>query len=153
MAEQKLFKVAGNIITVGPSTNFPQRMHYQHLRIRDSGGHDHIVHDVGADKKISLFLTRGKDVTLYFVPSPTGEKYIFAIEADGAHVDVIDAIGEGQAKAFKSAIKWLLLSIPLCLLIVGFILFPLTIRAIILLSRAPKPAEMRAFMAAEHAVA
>ncbi len=144
----KLYKVSGTIMGLGPTENSPQRIYYNYIWIRESSERDLTIHQVSATQEMSTLLTVGEAVTLYLVQSPSKHKWMFALDAGTRQVDGIDAIGADQQKAFKSAIKFLILSIPLCLVLVGFVLLPLTIRGMIMLSRAPKPKDMRAFLAA-----
>lgn len=147
-AEPTLSKVSGTIMGLGASENFPQRTYYKDIWIRGANDRDTTVRQVSAAHEISSQLAVGHDVTLYLIESPSGSKCVFAIDAGSFRADDIESIGRDQQKAFKAAIKWMILSIPLCLVLVGFLLLPLTIRGLILLSRAPKPKDMHAFLAA-----
>ncbi len=147
MTEQTLFKVSGTIMGLGASEKFSQRTHYKEIWIRGSNDRDTTIRQVSAAHALTAFLAPEKEVTLYFVRSPSGQHCLFAIDAGAQQADDIDAIGRDQAKARKAAIKLLILSVPLCLVLVGLLLLPLTIRGLILLSKAPKPQDMRAFLA------
>ncbi len=151
MDEQKLFKISGTIMGIGPAQALPQRTYYKHIWIRESEERGTTVRDVSATRELRDFLAIGNEVTLYFVQSPLGHKFLFAIDAGAQHADSIDSIGRDQAKAYRSALKWVFISIPLCLVLVGFVLLALTIRGMIMLARTPKPADMRAFLAAQRA--
>jgi hypothetical protein len=148
MTEQKLFKVDGTIKRLGKSENFPQRTQYQHIWLQESSERNKTVRDVIAVQELNQYLAIGKDVSLYFLVSPSGQNFLFAVDAEGNHADVIDSVGQGQAQAYRQAIKLLICSIPLCLVLVGLLLLPLTVRGLYLLRKAPKPADMRAFLAA-----
>ncbi len=147
MTEQALFKVSGTIMGLGEDESSPQRVHYKEIWIRESNDRDTTIRQVSAARKLSGFLATDKVVKLFFVRSPSGQHCLFALDDGTNQVDDIDAIGQDQAKARKAAIKLLILSIPLCLVLVGLLLLPLTIRGLILLSKAPKPQDMRAFVA------
>jgi hypothetical protein len=152
MHEQLLSRVQGDVIALGPHKDFPQRTRYEYIRLRISDARETTLRDVIAAAAVNRFLAPGKPVVLYVVQSPAVEKFLFAIDADGQRADVIDSIGEDQARARKQAFKLVLIAIPLCLVLVGLVLLPLAIRAVILLGRAPKPEDMRAVLAA-HPVA
>lgn len=153
MTEQKLSRVSGTLMGLGPAQTAGGHTYYQHLWMRESEERDSTIRDVSAADALSSHLVAGTQVTLYLVESPSKRKCLFGIDAGSYQADDIDAIGRDQAKAFKAAIKWVLLSIPLCLVLVGFVVLPLAIRGMILLSRAPKPKDMRAFLAAHRAAA
>jgi hypothetical protein len=151
MAEQKLFDITGTIMGLGPNDSYPQRLYYKHIWIRESNERETTIRDVSTTRELSTYLSPGQATTLYFVPSPSGHKFLFAIDAGPQHADAIDAVARDQAKARRLAILWLIGSIPLCLVLIGFLLMALTIRGLILLGKAPKPADMRAYLAAHRA--
>jgi hypothetical protein len=148
MTEQALFKVSGTIMGLGAGESSPQRSEYKEIWVRGANDRDTTIRQVSAARHLSALLAADKVVTLYFVRSPSGQHCLFAIDDGAQQADDIDAIGQSQAKARKAAIKLLIVSVPLCLVLVGFLLLPLTIRGLILLSKAPKPQDMRAFLAA-----
>jgi hypothetical protein len=148
MDEQQLSKIQGDIIALGPSKNFGQRTRYEYIRLRISDTRDTTVRNVVVAAQVNQYLAADKPVTLYFIDSPSGEKCLFAIDADSQQADSIDMIGRDQARARTQAVKWLFISIPMCLVIVGFLFLATSIRGLILLARAPKPDDMRAFVAA-----
>ncbi len=153
VTEHKLYKVSGTIMGLGPTENSPQRIYYKYIWIRESNERDLTINQVSATQEMGPLLSPGEAVTLYLVQSPSKHKWLFAIDAGSRQADGIEAIGRDQQKAFRSAIKFLFISIPLCLVLVGLILLPLTIRGLILLSKAPKPKDMRAFLAANRPAA
>ena len=138
----------GRSLPLAPHKDFAQHARYEYIRLRLSDVCDTTLRDVIAAPQVNHFLAPDKPVTLYFVQSPVGGKCLFAIDADGRPADVIDQIGRDQARARWQAVKWLLISIPLCLVLIGLIMLPLAIRGLILLAKAPKPKDMRAFLAA-----
>ena len=176
--EPRLFKVAGTIMGVGKAETFPQRTYYESVWLRESDERQTTIHKLGAAQSLSRHLVVGETVTLYLVPSPSGHKFLFAIDAGTEQADVIDSIGSDQRTALRAALKWLALGIPgglaltglfvlvlsmgwaikwlffvilVILTVVGVVLVALTVRALILLARAPRPAEMRAFLAGHRA--
>jgi hypothetical protein len=151
MVEQTLSKVQGDVIAFGPRKELPQRTHYDYIRLRISDSRETTIRNVSAAPPVNQYLAPDKTVTLYFIESPSGEKCLFAIDAGGQRADDIDAIGRDQARARKKAIKWVILSIPLCLVLVGLALLPASIYGLIMIARAPKPEQMRAFLAPRHA--
>lgn len=149
MNEQKLSKLQGSIIAAGPGKAFgARRTRYDAIRLRISDTREATIRDVIAATEMGAHLAAGTAVTLFFIQSPSTEKFLFAIDAGGQRIDVIDQIGQDQAWARKMAVKWLIGSFLLCFIVIGLVLLPITIRGMILLRRAPKPAEMRAFLAA-----
>ena len=171
MTEQALFKVSGEIMGLKATHTSPERTFYEYIWIRQSNDVQKTLQKVSAAGELAAYISRGEVVSLYLVQSPAGPACLFAIDSGQNHAEAIDQIGQDQAKAFRSAIKWLLISVVLSLLIIGFILRPqllvglfvfpvfligllmlgLSIRGTILLAKAPKPAGMRAFLTAQRA--
>ena len=148
MDEEKLTRIQCSIIGLGPHKDFATRTRYDYIRLRISDTRDTTLRDVIASTEVNKYLEPGKTAALYFVKSPGDEKFLFGIDTGAQRADVIDQIGRDQARARKQAIKWILISIPLCLVLVGILLMGMAIRGLVLLAGVPKPAEMRAFMAA-----
>ena len=153
MTEHKLFKLTGEIMGLGPAESSPQRTYYKYIWIRESNDRHTTLQSVSAGQELTRLIAVGNTVTLYVVPSPSGLNCLFGIDSGSDHADAVEPIARDQAKAYRSAVKWLLISIPLCLVLVGFLLLVLTIRGLILLSKAPKPKDMYAFLAASRAAA
>jgi hypothetical protein len=148
MDERRLSRAQGDVIVLGPSKDFAQRTRYDYIRLRMSESRETTVRNVVAAAEVNQYLAPDKAVTLYLVDSPSGDKCLFAIDADGQKADSIDMIGRDQALARKQAVKWLFISIPLCLVLVGLAFLAAAINGLIQLGKAPKPKDMRAFLAA-----
>lgn len=151
--QHKLYSITGEIMGLGPSESSAQNTYYKHIWIRESNERQKTIQNVRAARELCGYLVTGKTVTLYLVQSPSGHSCLYAIDSGSAHAEAIEPIERDQAKAFRAGLMWLALSIPLCLVLVGFVLFPFTIRGLILLSKAPKAKDMRALVAAQHAAA
>ena len=148
MDEPTLSHLAGSIIAVAPPTALGQHVRYDSLRLRISDSRETTIRTVIAPAAFGRLLVPEATVGLFFLPSPAGGKFLFAIDAEGQRHDVIEAVGRDQARARRQAVKWLLIAIPLCLVVVGFLVLVMTIRGLIVLSRLPSPKDMRAFLAA-----
>lgn len=148
MDPQSLSTARGSVIALGPHREFPRRVRYEYIRMRISDTRETTLRNVTAATDINRHLAPGKPVSLFLIRSPSGEIYVFAIDADGQRTEVIGLIGEEQARARKQAVKWLIISIPLCLVLIGLLLLATTIQGLILLRRAPKPHDMHAYLAA-----
>lgn len=176
MTEPTLFKITGEIKGLKAAHVGPERTYYENIWMREANERQTTLQKVSAAQEMAAYLSVGQTVTLYLVRSPSGNKCLFAIDAGANHAESIDPIGRDQAKAFRSAIKWvlgaILLIVPLVVFLllpftlegvikwliiailgsaalVGCVVLPLAIRGMLLLSKAPKPADLRAFLAAD----
>ncbi len=174
MTKQQLYKVTGEIKGIKAAHVAPERTYYEHIWIRESNERQTTLQKVSAVQELTAHLSVGQTVTLYLVKSPSGNYCLFAIDAGTNHAESIDPIGRDQKTAFRAAIKWVLGSIlliaPLVVFfllpfgiegaikwliiavlgsaaLVGGVVLPLAVRGMIMLSKAPKPSDMQAFLA------
>lgn len=181
MTEHTLYSISGEIIGLGPSEETAQNTYYKHIWIRELAERQTTIQNVRAARELCPGLSTGTAATLYLVRSPSGHNCLFALDAGAAHAEALEPIARDQAKAFRTGITWMLGAVLLlgvvaagwlllpptipaalfwlarvllvCSGVVGLMLLALTLRGIIKLSKAPKPKDMRAFVAAQRVAA
>ena len=180
MVKQKVYKISGEIRSLKPAHVAPERTYYDQIWIRESNERQTTLQKVSAPQELNVHLSVGQTATLYLVQSPSGNNCLFGIDAGTTHAESVEPIGRDQAKAFRAGIKWVVLGLLLCAplvaflllplgiegflkwlilvilggaLVVGLVVTPLAVRAMIMLSKAPKPRDLRAFLAGNRAAA
>jgi hypothetical protein len=175
MTAHKLHSISGEIVRLGPSENFVESTYYKHIWIRESDERQTTVQHVRAAPELCSLLADGRAATLYFVLSPSGHNCLFAIDTGSQQAEGIEQIARGQGKAFRSGLLivagltalcgalvalavmlatngwWWLLVLPLVCLLACLLMLGLAVRGMIMLGKAPKPKDMRAFVAAQRA--